>query len=319
MLVFGTQVHIVTFIFIVLEFIMFCFQFIYYLFRPQDKPRKWYLILLALMLFYNITGGLFPDPTIASISVAIQMMIAYGSGFLMASYFPFYFYKAFDLTSLRWHALYGVPLFLMCPYLLFFVIVYAINGNLNADIRYGMIVPFIYAITLLWVMFKAIRKKHAGYADKQENLEEMAMYFAITPWAALAVFGFVEESQLLEALCTNTGIIAISMLFIWKSITRSRLEYRQFMEMMINGVRPELFTENCLKYHLTNREIEIVQLIKTGLKPKEIGDRLFIAERTVTTHLQNMMNKTHTRSRMELIRKLETGIFDSPDNHLNFS
>ena len=93
MLVFGTQVHIVTFIFIVLEFIMFCFQFIYYLFRPQDKPRKWYLILLALMLFYNITGWLFPDPNIAFIPVAIQGMIAYGSGFLMASYFPFYFVK----------------------------------------------------------------------------------------------------------------------------------------------------------------------------------------------------------------------------------
>src|ERR1700754_4581643 len=100
MLVFGTQVHIVTFIFIMLEFIMFCFQFIYYLFRPQDKPRKWNLILLALMLFYNITGGLFPDPKITSISVSVQLMIAYGCGFLMASYFPFYFYKAFDLLIL---------------------------------------------------------------------------------------------------------------------------------------------------------------------------------------------------------------------------
>lgn len=318
MLVFGTQVHIVTFIFIVLEFIMFFFQFIYYLSRPQDKPRKWYLILLALMLLYNITGGLFPDPNIISIPVSIQEMIAYGTGFLMASYFPFYFYQAFDLKSLRWHALYGVPLFLMCPYLLFFVIVYAINGNLDADIRYGMIAPFIYAITLLWVMFKAIRKKHKGHADKREKLEEMTMYFAVTPWAALAVFGFVEESQLLEVLCTNTGIIAISALFVWNSILRSRLEYRQFMEMMINGVRPEIFTENCLKYHLTNREIEIVQLLRTGLKPREIGNQLFIAERTVTTHLQNMMNKTRTRSRMELVRKLETGIFDLPD-HLTLS
>jgi DNA-binding CsgD family transcriptional regulator len=318
MLVFGTQVHIVTFIFIVLEFIMFCFQFIYYLFRPQDTPRKWYLILLALMLFYNITGGLFPDPNINSISVSIQEMIAYGSGFLMASYFPFYFYKAFALKALRWHSLFGVPLFLMCPYLLFFVIVYAINGNLDTDIRYGMIVPFIYAMTLLWVMFRAIRKKHLGHSNKREKFEELAMYFAITPWASLAVFGFVEESQLFEVLCTNTGIIAISVLFVWNSVTRSRLEYRQFMEMMINGVRPELFTENCLKYHLTNREIEIAQLIRTGLRPKEIGDRLFIAERTVTTHLQNMMNKTQTRSRMELIRKLETGIFDSPEN-LTFS
>lgn len=318
MLVFGTQIHIVTFVFIVLEFIMFCFQLIYYLFRPQDEQRKWYLLLLALMLFYNVTGGLFPDSNITSIPVSIQEMIAYGSGFLTASYFPFYFYQAFDLKSLRWHALYGVPLFLLCPYLLFFVIVYAINGNLNADIRIGMIAPFIYANTLLWVMFKAIRQKHISRSNNKQKLEELAMYFAISPWAALAVFGFVEESQLLEVLCTNTGIVAISFLFVCKSVTRSRLEYRQFMEMMINGVQPEIFTENCIKYHLTNREIEIVQLLRSGMKPRQIGDNLFIAERTVTTHLQNVMNKTHTKSRLELIRKLETGIFNSRDN-LTFS
>ena len=134
MLVFGTQIHIVTFIFILLEAGMFIFQLFYYLFRPQDKARLWYLILMSLMLFYNITGGLFPDPKI-HLDLALQEMIAYGSGFLMASYFPFYFYKAFDLKALRWHALYGVPLFLMAPYLIFFVIVYAVNGNLEADIK----------------------------------------------------------------------------------------------------------------------------------------------------------------------------------------
>lgn len=317
MLVFGTQIHIVTFIFILLEMGMFVFQLFYYLFRPQDKIRLWYLILLILMLFYNITGGLFPDPKIP-INVSLQEMIAYGSGFLMASYFPFYFYKAFDLKPLRWHAYYGVPLFLMMPYVIFFVVVYAINGNLDVDIKYGMIAPLAYALVLLWVMFRAIYKKHQKERNQNQYMEEIAMYFAISPWASLAVFGIVESSQLVEVLCTNTGIVMLSVLFIWRSVTRARLEYQQFMEMMINGVRPELFDANCMRYHLTNREVEIIKLLRIGLKPKEIGDRLFIAERTVTTHLQNMMSKTQTRSRLELIRKLEQGIFDSPDQ-LNLS
>ena len=55
MLVFGTQIHIVTFIFIALEMGMFIFQFFYYLFRPQDKIRLWYLLLLFLMRFYSAT------------------------------------------------------------------------------------------------------------------------------------------------------------------------------------------------------------------------------------------------------------------------
>lgn len=303
MLVFGTQIHIVTFIFILLETGMFIFQFFYYLFRPQDMQRKWYLILLGLMLFYNITGGLFPDPKIP-ISLDLQEMIAYGSGFLMASYFPFYFYKAFDLKALRWHALFGVPLFLFGPYLVFFVLIYAINGNLNVDIKYGMIAPFIYALILLFVMFKAIRDKYRQQQDENKYLEETAMCIAITPWAALAFFGLVESSQLIEVLCTNTGIIGITFLFIWKSIKRAREEYERLQELASQGGGAKVFEEMCRFYRLTNREIEIVLLIRQGLTYKQISDRLFIAGKTVENHIHNIYEKTSVKNKVALLHKL---------------
>jgi DNA-binding CsgD family transcriptional regulator len=301
MLVFGTQIHIVTFIFIVLETGMFIFQFIYYLFRPKDMRRKWYLILLGLMLFYNITGGLFPDPKI-NIPVALQMMVAYGSGFLMAAYFPFYFYKAFELNSLRWHALYGVPLFLFLPYVIFFVIAYALNGTLN--IVYGMIAPFFYAIVLLWVMFKAISQKHKSDRNNHQYLEEITMYWAVTPWAALAFFGLVESSQLIEVLCTNTGIIGITFLFIWKSIKSARLEFERLQELAQQGNGNEIFEDMCHYYRLTNREIEIVLLVRQGLTYKQISEKLFIAGKTVDNHVQNIYEKTGATNKVSLIHKL---------------
>jgi DNA-binding CsgD family transcriptional regulator len=309
MLVFGTQIHIVTFIFIVLEFCMFIFQIFYYLFRPEDKSRLLYLLLLFLFQFYNITGGLFPDPKI-NISIPAQEMIAYGSGFLMASFFPFYFYKAFDLKSIRWHALFGVPLFLMLPYLVFFVLIYAINGNLNVDIRFGMIVPLIYSMILLWVIFRAIRNKYETERNKNKYMEEIALYCAVVPWASLTFFGLVEESQLLEVLFTNTGLTVITIIFIVKSVKRARTEYIQLMDMTINGIRPEAFLENCRQFLLTNREIEVVTLLRQGYQAKEIGKRLFIAERTVTTHIQNMFAKTKTKSKLGLVRKFELESFD---------
>jgi len=302
MLVFGTQIHIFTFIFILLETGMFIFQFFYYLFRPQDMQRKWYLILLGLMLFYNITGGLFPDSKI-QIPLDIQEMIAYGSGFLMASYFPYYFYKAFELKSLRWHALFGVPLFLFCPYLIFFVVIYAINGNLNVDIKYGMIAPFIYALILLFVMFKAIRDKYKKQQDENKYLEEIAMCIAITPWAALAFFGLVESSQLVEVLCTNTGIIGITFLFIWKSIRSAREEYVRLQELANQGNGTQIFEEMCRYYRLTNREMEIVLLIKEGLTYKQISDRLFIAGKTVENHVQHIYEKTSVKNKVSMIQK----------------
>ncbi|MDP9077763.1 MAG: helix-turn-helix transcriptional regulator [Bacteroidota bacterium] len=307
MLVFGTQIHIVTFIFIIMEAGMCMFQLFYYLFRPQDLNRLLYLILLTLMLFYNITGGLFPDPKI-EIPISVQMMIAYGSGFLTASYFPYYFYKALDLPPLRWHAYFGVPLFLILPYLIFFVVIYAINGDLSRDIKYGMVVPFIYAMVLLWAMFRAIRQKHLVQRNLHKYLEEITMYCAVTPWASLAFFGVVESSQLTEVLCTNTGIVCITLLFIWKSIKSARQEYKRLLELASQGSDTRVFEQMCGFYGLTNREIEIVLLVKQGLSYKEISEKLFIAGKTVDNHIQNIYEKSKVKNRVALLHKFFNGL-----------
>lgn len=306
MLVFGTQIHIVTFIFILLETGMLFFQLASYFYWPKDKNRGWYLLLLFLMLVYNITGGLFPDPKI-NIPIEIQEMIAYGTGFLMASYFPFYFYKAFELKSLRWHALFGVPLFLALPYLIFFVIVYAINGKLNVDIRYGMIVPFIYALVLLWVMLRAINQKSNESRNRNEYMQEIAMYCAVSPWAALAFFGLVEESQLTEVLCTNTGIVFISFLFITRSVKDARKEFfKKQNEPTIDGLSPEEFMANCLHFGLTRMEILIVQQVYKGKSNKDIATQLSVSEETVKKHIQNSLRKTGAKNRTALLHKVQT-------------
>nr|WP_245928002.1 helix-turn-helix transcriptional regulator [Mucilaginibacter oryzae] len=283
---------------------MLIFQFFYYLFRPEDKNRLLYLVLLVLLLLYNITGGLFPDPNLR-LSIQLQEMTAYGSGFLMASYFPFYFYRAFDLQLLRWHALFGVPLFLITPYIIFFIIVYAIYGNLDASIKYGMIAPFLYALVLLWVMFRAIRKKHKQNRDARQYLEEILMYLAISPWAALTFFGIVEESQVVEVLFTNTGIIAISFLFIWHSIKNARDEYRRLLSLARTTITPQALEDNARLYGLTKTEVEIIQYLRSGMSNREIAETLFISEETVKKHLYNTFRKTRVKNRQALLHKLQ--------------
>jgi len=303
MLVFGTQIHLVTFIFIALEFCMLIFQVARYIYQPQDEHRGWFMTLLFLYLLYNITGGLFPDPKIG-IPVSVQEMIAYGTGFLLASYYPFYFYKAFDLKSLRWHALFGVPLFLMSPYLIFFVVVYAVNGNLDVDIKYGMIVPFIYAMVLLWAMFRAIHRKYQDSRDRNKYFEEIAMYSTVTPWLAMTLFGLVEESQLVEVLCTNTGFITITIFFFWKSARRARLDCERQRRENTARTNMELFQANCLHFGLTKTEILIVRMLYTGLRNKEIAEKMFVSEETIKKHIQNIFRKTNVNNRAALIHKL---------------
>jgi len=51
---------------------------------------------------------------------------------------------------------------------------------------------------------------------------------------------------------------------------------------------------------LTRRELEIARLIAEGLTSAQIGAKLVISERTVTTHVTNMLNKLGLSSRIQL-------------------
>jgi len=53
---------------------------------------------------------------------------------------------------------------------------------------------------------------------------------------------------------------------------------------------------------LTAREVEIVRMIKDGLRNKEIADRLYISEGTVKVHLHNIYERLKVNSRLQLAR-----------------
>lgn len=48
---------------------------------------------------------------------------------------------------------------------------------------------------------------------------------------------------------------------------------------------------------LSQREIEVLRLVAQGLGNKEIADRLHLSEHTVKSHLRNILDKLHLRSR----------------------
>ncbi|NOY23810.1 MAG: response regulator [Acidobacteria bacterium] len=58
------------------------------------------------------------------------------------------------------------------------------------------------------------------------------------------------------------------------------------------------------KIYLTDREKEIVRCIARGLKNKEIGDQLFISEKTVKTHINNVFRKLEVENRLQAVNKV---------------
>lgn len=301
MLVFGTEMHIVTFIFVSLEMIMFLFQLVFYLIRPEEQSRLWYLILLTLLQIYNIASGLLPDKSI-SIPIHIQNIIAYGSGFCMASFFPFYFYKAFNLEKLKFHATYGVILFLILPYIFFFVISYSINKDLIWARKYGLIIPFFYSLTLIWAITKIILPKYKENRNSPNIPEVIGVYLAVVPWTSLPVVAYFDAAQPIEASLTNGGFLVITVLYITQTIRTYRSEYRELKNH--NITKSQRIEEAANYFKLTKREKEIVQLITEGKKFSEIAKSLFISERTVSTHADNIYKKVGVSNKLELLRKI---------------
>ncbi len=50
----------------------------------------------------------------------------------------------------------------------------------------------------------------------------------------------------------------------------------------------------------TEREREIIAVVREGLKSKQIGDRLFISEATVRNHLNSILSKLGFRTTSSL-------------------
>ncbi len=51
----------------------------------------------------------------------------------------------------------------------------------------------------------------------------------------------------------------------------------------------------------TQREIEVLQLVADGLVNREIGQRLFLSEETVKSHVRHLLAKLHARSRAHAV------------------
>ena len=54
---------------------------------------------------------------------------------------------------------------------------------------------------------------------------------------------------------------------------------------------------------LTTREIEILSLLSSGLKNREIGDKIFLAQTTIKKHIYNIYQKLDVHSRIEVVTK----------------
>lgn len=83
------------------------------------------------------------------------------------------------------------------------------------------------------------------------------------------------------------------------------------LQIITNGKLIKPLKKDNLISLITKRESDILNLIKKGKQTKEIASELFISQKTVENHRNNILKKTKAKSMLSLINELhKLGFFD---------
>ena len=111
--------------------------------------------------------------------------------------------------------------------------------------------------------------------------------------------------QLAEAVRT----VATGESLLATAVTKRLIE-RYVSRPPSDSVRRERFAD------LTDRELEVLQLLTRGLSNVEIGGRLFLSEATVKTHVTRVLSKLGVRDRVQaVVLAYETGLAQPGQQH----
>jgi len=120
---------------------------------------------------------------------------------------------------------------------------------------------------------------------------------------------FVEAGSPMAGLLTRLGSANGEDAFVHKVLTALGDEHTVEPTPTGRGGRPASTFADSSYHELTNRELDVLELLAQRLHNKEIAARLFISDETVSYHLKHIYQKLHVHGRRQAVTKaLEMGI-----------
>ena len=117
----------------------------------------------------------------------------------------------------------------------------------------------------------------------------------------LGALGYVLKDDSPYELFEAIKNVATGEKYLSRNVSNTLLENMLFKKGNSSGIEEPL----------SEREIEVLKLIGDGLTNKEIGDKLYISDRTVDSHRRNLLQKTGAKNSAELVKYAFTkGIID---------
>lgn len=306
---FGTDLHFVTFLYIVVELIFLSILMAACLTRPKDVSRTRFLKLITLFIIYNLCSGLFPDPQYP-IDLLTQNVLAYGSGIALATYYFYYLVKELNIQEDRIFNTKFLLSSLSLSFIVGFIVTYLITGDLVLSKLTFIIFPVFIAIyfctrTLIYILKKQVKKdNHLSH----QRLLTLSGYLGIVFMASMPIVVFFGDYQSINNGLVNVSFVLSALAFYKSQLYQSKMEYAALSKIgyftQIEAEQQSKFLiEIVLDYNLTPKELEVAQLILENLNYREISERLFITDKTASKHASNIFKKTECTCKKEFISR----------------
>ena len=157
-------------------------------------------------------------------------------------------------------------------------------------------------MNLYYILCNIIKKYKNSHMLKVAPITSNFAGIVITVISTVMFF-YADDSvvKIWLSLCLIGDVIVLATSVFWHkgvAVTAQEEEYMQFDTTITRAQAYEAVG-------LTEKEIEVADLLAEGLSLREIAKKLFISENTAKTHRSNVYKKMQVASREELVEKLK--------------
>lgn len=299
---FGTEIKLPTFVFICIETVIFFFQLVNYLSRPQDLSRRRFLILIAAFIFYNVCSGFLPDRNLTWHPL-LQNVLSLGSGILLATYYFYYLVAELKIAQDRFFKTKILFSSLLASLVLCFVCAYVITGNIQVSRQVFIIPPILISLYFCFLTVRfLISDRSRKSRDTPYRLMIYSGYIGVIFMASMPVVVAFGDYQVLNNSLVNVSFALACYAYINYYLYQSRIEYEILQKVGHFGPQPHILP-TLLEFNLTAAELQIAYLLIQDKSHAEIAEITFTAVSTARKHASNIFKKTGAPGKKEFIGK----------------
>ncbi|WP_460220161.1 response regulator transcription factor [Psychroserpens sp. MEBiC05023] len=128
-------------------------------------------------------------------------------------------------------------------------------------------------------------------------MKKTILVFGLLILALLLLFQFSKYAIVSGDLQTEIIIAVIAIVFFAIGVIINKKSLHQN-----TPISEDIDHQKIKELEISNREYEVLIGISEGLSNKEIGDKLYVSESTIKTHVSNLLSKLNAKRRTQALQ-----------------